>query len=45
MVGKLFIALLVLIVLGAIGLLGYGYLGDLSPNAEPTTIPVELNEN
>ena len=45
MVGKLFIVLLVLILLGAIGLLGYGYLGDLSPDAEDTTIPVDLDEN
>lgn len=45
MIGKLFIALLVIIILGALGLLGYGYLGDLSPDAETTTIPVELNEN
>jgi hypothetical protein len=44
-VGKIFIALLVLIVLGAVGLLGYGYLGDLSPDAETMTIPVDLNEN
>ncbi|WP_425090247.1 hypothetical protein [Tropicimonas sp. S265A] len=45
MIGKLFIALLVLVLLGAVGLLGYGYLGDLSPDAETTTIPVDLNDN
>lgn len=40
---RLFKFLLVLIVLAAIGVVGYAYLGDLSPNQEDQSVPVELN--
>lgn len=43
MFGKLFMLVLVLIALGALGLLGYGYLGDLTPESTTTRIPVELD--
>ncbi len=33
----------VLIVLGAIGLVGYAYLGDLTPEQEDRSVPVELD--
>lgn len=42
MIGKLFKFLLVLAVLGAIGLVGYAYLGDLDPVQERVTEPVDL---
>jgi hypothetical protein len=35
--------LAVLIALGAVGLLGYGYLGDLPPESTPVRLPVELD--
>lgn len=40
--GKLFKLLLALIVIGAIGLVGFAYLGDLDPVLERVTEPVEL---
>lgn len=43
--GRLFKTLLVLLVLGFLGLVGYAYLGDLSPDRvevnEPVTLDVE----
>ncbi|MEM9031744.1 MAG: hypothetical protein AAGB18_03785 [Pseudomonadota bacterium] len=43
--GRLFKFLGVLIVLGALGVIGYGYLGDLSPEqvdrAQPVTLDAE----
>ena len=41
--GRLFKFLLVLIVGGAIGVIGYGYLGDLSPEQDDRTVPVQLD--
>lgn len=35
--------LAILIALGAIALVGYAYLGDLSPDQEERAVPVELN--
>jgi hypothetical protein len=40
--GKLFKLLLALIVIGAIALVGFAYLGDLDPELERVTEPVEL---
>lgn len=34
-----------LIVVGGIGLVGFAYLGDLSPNQAETRVPVDLNAN
>lgn len=36
-------AVLVLAVLGFLGLTGYAYLADLSPEAREITVPVTLN--
>lgn len=41
--GRLFKFLLFLIVLGAIGVVGYAYLGDLSPAQDEVSEPVELD--
>ncbi len=35
--------LLILLVLGALGLVGYAYLGDLSPDQTDISAPVELD--
>lgn len=35
--------LAVLVVLAALGLVGFGYLGDLSPVTEPVRQPVDLD--
>lgn len=35
--------LLVILVLGALGLVGYAYFGDLSPTQEDRNIPVDLD--
>ena len=43
--GRLLKLLLFLIVIGAIGLVGYAYLGDLSPEQTDVSEPVELNAN
>lgn len=42
MIGWLFKILAVLIVLGAIGLVGFAYIGDLSPRQERVTQPIVL---
>jgi hypothetical protein len=42
MTGKLFKLLLVVVVLGAIALVAFAYLGDLDPVLERVTEPVEL---
>lgn len=38
-----FKGLVILVVLGFIGLTGFAYLGDLSPNQQPVTQPVVLD--
>lgn len=43
MFGKLILAVVFLIVLGAVGLLGYGYLGELPPESTPVRLPVTLD--
>ncbi len=42
MFGKLIKLLLVLVVIAAIGLVGFAYLGDLDPVLERVTEPVDL---
>jgi hypothetical protein len=42
--GRLLLKLVVfLLVIGALGLVGYGYFGDLSPNQTDVSEPVNLN--
>ncbi len=41
--GRLFKLLFVLIILGLLGLVGYAYLGDLTPVRSEVKQPVELN--
>jgi len=41
--GRLFKLLLFLIVIGAVALVGYAYLGDLSPGQEDVSEPVEFD--
>ena len=41
--GRLFKLLGFLIVVGIIGVIGYGYLGDLVPDQEERSVPVELD--
>ena len=43
MIGRIFKVLLFLLVLGFIGLTGYAYLGDLSPEQTDTRESVTLN--
>lgn len=43
--GRFFKLLGFLIVIGAIGVVGYAYLGDLSPEQDDRSVPVELDEN
>lgn len=43
MIGRVFKVLLFLLVLGFIGLTGYAYLGDLSPEQSEMREPVTLN--
>lgn len=43
MIGLLFRLILILAVLGFVGLVGYAYLGDLSPRQEEIRAPVELD--
>lgn len=42
---RLFKFLLILIVLAIIGLIGFAFLGDLSPDRTEVRIPVELDGN
>ncbi|MEM7438387.1 MAG: hypothetical protein AAF393_02230 [Pseudomonadota bacterium] len=41
--GRLLRYLLVLVILGFLGLLGYSFFGDLSPDQREITIPVKSN--
>ncbi len=41
--GRLIKYLFYLIILAGLGLVGYAYLGDLSPSQEDVTTPVELD--
>lgn len=41
--GRIIKLLLVLAILGFIGLTGYAYLGDLSPDQAEVKVPVTLN--
>jgi hypothetical protein len=41
--GRIIKAVLTLAVLGFIGLVGYAYLGDMTPPQTPVTQPVTLN--
>lgn len=43
MIRRLLKAILVLGVLGGIGLVGYAYLGDLTPDQRDMRVPVTLN--
>ena len=43
MIGRLFKAVLVLVVLGFAGLVGYAYLADLAPERAEIKVPVILN--
>lgn len=43
MLGRIFKLVFVLMVLAAIGLVGYAYVADLSPQQEKVTVPVTLN--
>ncbi len=43
--GKVIRVLLILVVLGFVGLLGYSYLGDLSTPQSEVTIPVTLDRS
>ncbi len=43
MFGRIFKVLLFLLVLGFIGLTGFAYLGDLTPDQTEVREPVELN--
>ena len=41
--GRLFVLVLVLLVLGFIGLVGYAYLVDMAPDSAEVKVPVVLN--
>ena len=41
--GRVIKAVLVLVVLGFVGLVGYSYLADLTPEAHEVILPVILN--
>lgn len=43
MLGRLLKLVILLMLLGAIGLVAYAYLVDLSPQQEQITLPVTLN--
>ena len=43
MIGKLIIFLLVLLVILALGLFGYSYIGDMSPDTETMTVPADVS--
>ena len=41
--GTLFKLIFVLVIVGAVGLVGYAYFGDLAPETEDVRQPVTLN--
>ena len=41
--GRLFTLILVLLLLGFIGLVGYAYLGDMAPDSADVKVPVVLD--
>jgi len=41
--GHIFRGILYLVILGGIGLIGFAYLGDLTPEREEIRVPVTLN--
>jgi hypothetical protein len=43
MLGRIFKLVFILVLLGAVGLVGYAYVADLSPAQEQVTVPVTLN--
>jgi hypothetical protein len=43
MLGRIFKLVFILVLLGAVGLVGYAYVADLSPKQEQVTVPVTLN--
>ena len=45
MLGRLLKFVGVLVILGGIGLVGYTFLGDLSPRVEPKSVTVTLDAN
>lgn len=42
-IGKLILGLVILVAIGAVGLLGFGYLGDLPAQSESLRMPVTLD--
>ena len=42
MIGKLLIFFLVLLVILALGLFGYSYVGDMSPETETMSVPANV---
>ncbi len=42
MIGKLLIFLLILLVIVALGLFGYSYVGDMSPATETMSVPANV---
>ncbi len=43
--GMLFKFLFVVLILGGLGLVGFAYFGDLTPEQTDVTTPVQLNAN
>lgn len=43
MIKRLLIFLIAVAVIAAVGLLGYSYLGDVSPDTETMRVPVDVN--
>ncbi|MER5171529.1 hypothetical protein [Thioclava sp. GXIMD2076] len=40
--GRIFKVILILLVLGALGVIGYAYIGDMAPRQEPASVEVTL---
>jgi hypothetical protein len=43
MIRRLLRVILVLVILGGFGLIGFAYLGDLTPEQQDVSLPVTLN--